>query len=81
MSKGSQARLSYAFAHLFFVAWLNQFAVRKFYKIGSSSHETKCLEKEARSRTHVQIVGQMQVRSLFFRIQGEFKHTECLLTP
>ena len=46
MSKGSQARLSYALPHFFFVAWLNQFAVRKFYKIGSSSQETKCLEKE-----------------------------------
>ena len=58
MSKGSQARLSYVFAH-FFVAWLNQFAVRKFDKIGSS----QALKRpsvwrrsilEARSRTDVQ---------------------------
>ena len=41
--QGFSGKTFLRFCASFFVAWLNPFAVRKFYKIGSSS---KCLEKE-----------------------------------
>ncbi len=44
--QGFSGKTFLRFCTAFFVAWFNQFVVRNFYKIGSSSQETKCLEKE-----------------------------------
>ena len=64
--QGFSGKTFLRFCASFFVAWLNPFAVRKFYKSVQALKRPSAWRRsvlEAWSRTDVQIVGYMQVRS------------------